>query len=253
MYFFLRHLSILELCLIFVTVFKSISNAVMNSRYISSAGCAFQVFFFTFCGCAEVGILTVMFYDYYEAICRSLRYDIIMGPGACGKKALTSWLSGQLMGILHVSNIFSLLFCGPAEIHHFFCDFPQVLKLICPGDTVGEVGVICLITTVDFFYFILIAYSYINIIWVVLKLPSTEGRVKTFSTCLPHLVIVTLFLSSGGFEYLNLVPDFPSILDFVLPMFNAIVPPTLNDAIYSLRNRDIKTAWGKPSGSKEFA
>ncbi|XP_028913089.1 olfactory receptor 14J1-like [Ornithorhynchus anatinus] len=245
MYFFLRHLSVLDLCLISVTVPKSISNAVINSRSISSAGCGLQVLFFTFCACSEVGILMAMSYDRCVAICWPPCYDVIMAPGACGKMALASWLSGQLMGILHVSNIFSLPFCGPAMIHHFFCDVPQVLKLVCPGDTTGEVGVICLIDTVAFFSLILIVYSYVSIFWAVLRMPSTEGWPKAFSTCLPHLIVVTLFLSSGGFEYLNPVPDSPSLPDFLLPVFYAIVPPSLNPVIYSLRNRDIKSALGE--------
>ncbi|XP_038599015.1 putative olfactory receptor 14L1 [Tachyglossus aculeatus] len=180
MYFFLRHLSIFDYCRISVTVPKSISNSMISSRSISSAGCRLQVLFFTLCGCSEVGILTAI---------------------------------GQLMGILHFSNIFFLPFCVPVVIRYFFCDVPQVLKLIRPGDTSGEMS-------------------------------STEGRAKAFSTFLPHLVVIILFLSSGEFEYLNPVPDSPSLADFLLLMFYAVVTPTLNPVIYSLRNRDIKTALG---------
>ncbi|XP_007661090.3 olfactory receptor 14J1-like [Ornithorhynchus anatinus] len=167
MFFFLRHLSVLDLCLISVTGPKSFFNSVTNNNAISFQGCILQVFFFVSAVVSEVALLTVMSYDRYAAICHPLLYEIIMNRGVCGKMAATSWLSGGLSGLMHTATTFSEPFSGPNVIHHSF--------------------------TICFSY---ITVSYIRIFSAVLKMPSAEGRSKAFSTCLPHLIVVTFFIST---------------------------------------------------------
>ena len=244
MYFFLKNLSFLDLCLISITVPKSIMNSLMNHNTISLVGSVSQVFFFFLLASTEVALLTVMSYDRYVAICHPLRYDIIMGHRACVQMASTSWLSGGLNAILHTASTFSIPICGPPEIHQFFCDVPQLLSLACLYN-IGELVVIALSLVLDFGCFVFIDISYIYIFSTVLRMSSREGRHKAISTYLPHLLVVTLFLSSGFFAYLHPLPKSPSLLDLLVSVFYTVVPPTMSPLIYSLRNKDIKMALRK--------
>ncbi|XP_057564382.1 olfactory receptor 14A16-like [Hippopotamus amphibius kiboko] len=241
MYFFLKNLSFLDLGLISITVPKSIMNSLTNHNTISFLGCVSQVFFFFLLATTEVALLTVMSYDRYIAICHPLRYDIIMNHGACVQMAASSWLSGCLSAILHTASTFSTPMCGAPEVHQFFCDVPQLLSLACSYN-IGELVVIGLSLVLDFGCFVFIDISYIHIFSTVLRISSREGRSKAFSTCLPHLVVVTLFLSSGFFAYLHPLPKSPSLLDLLISVFYTVVPPTMNPLIYSLRNKDMKMA-----------
>ncbi|ELW64399.1 olfactory receptor 14A16 [Tupaia chinensis] len=244
MYFFLKNLSFLDLCLISITVPKSITNSLTNNNTISFLGCVSQVFFFFLFATTEVALLTVMSYDRYVAICCPLRYGTIMSHGACLQMAASSWASGGVNAILHTASTFSVPMCGPPEVHQFFCDVPQLLSLACSHNT-GELAVIGLSLVLDFGCFMLIALSYVHIFSTVLRMSSREGRSKAFSTCLPHLLVVTLFLSSGFFAYLRPLPQSPSPLDLLVSVFYTVVPPTMNPLIYSLRNKDMKVALRK--------
>ncbi|XP_076985654.1 olfactory receptor 14A16-like [Tamandua tetradactyla] len=244
MYYFLKNLSFLDLCLISITVPKSITNSLTNHNTISYPGCVSQVFFFFFLASTEVALLTVMSYDRYAAICHPLQYEIIMSHRACVQMAVSSWVSGALNAVLHTASTFSIPMCGSSYVHQFFCDVPQLLALACSYN-IGELVVIGLSLVLDFACFIFIDISYIKIFSTVLKIPSREGRFKAFSTCLPHLIVVTLFLSSGFFAYLHPLPKSPSAFDLLVSVFYTVVPPTMNPLIYSLRNKDMKTALWK--------
>ncbi|XP_038626592.1 olfactory receptor 14A16-like, partial [Tachyglossus aculeatus] len=245
MYFFLRNLSILDLCLISITVPNSIHNSLTDKRSISLMGCAIQVFSVVWFASSELFVLTAMSYDRYTAICLPLSYEVVMARGACWKMAAASWLSGGLFGVLFLASIFSLPFCGSNIVQQFFCDVPYLLKITCSEDHVAidvsvtagvALGVVC---------FILIIVSYVHIFWAVLKMPAAEARTKAFSTCLPHLVVVTVFLSTAAIAYLKTASDSPSALDLLVSMFYTVVPPTLNPLLYSLRNRDMKASLGR--------
>ncbi|KAM6185764.1 olfactory receptor 14J1-like [Rhynchocyon petersi] len=242
MYFFLKHLSFLDLCYITVTVPRSVCNSFMHSGNISLWECILQCFTFTACGCAEVAMLTVMSYDRYVAICFPLHYEIIMDVSTCVYGILTVWISGVIAGVMHTAATFSIHFCGPKIIHQFFCDVPQLLKLSCSSDYAGELGVTGFIALAAFVCFIFIGFSYTHIFSTVLRIPSAEGRVKAFSTCLPHLCVVILFLFTGVFEFLKPPSNSPTVLDFLLTVLYAVVPPALNPVIYSLRNNAMKAA-----------
>ncbi|KAM6185016.1 olfactory receptor 14J1-like [Rhynchocyon petersi] len=245
MYFFLKHLSFLDLCYITVTVPRSICDSFMHNGNISLWECILQCFTFTACCFAEVVMLTVMSYDRYVAICFPLHYEIIMDVRTCVYGILAVWISGVIAGIMHTAATFSIQFCGPNIIHQFFCDVPQLLKLSCSNDYISELGVSAFMALAAFLFFIFIGFSYTNIFFTVLRIPSAEGRAKAFSTCLPHLCVVTLFFSTGAFEFLKPHSDSPTGLDFFLTVLYTVVPPTLNPMIYSLRNKAMKAALRK--------
>ncbi|ELV10133.1 putative olfactory receptor 14L1 [Tupaia chinensis] len=245
MYFFLRTLSLLDLCFISVTVPKSIIQSLTQDSSISFAGCVMQVFLVVWFACAELALLTVMSYDRYVAICRPLHYQIIMKKGACGQMAAASWLSGAASGFLNTSVTFSLPFCRSNFVHQFFCEIPSLLKLSCSEEYLAEIGAIFVTTSLGILCFISILISYIHIFSTVLRIPSMEGRSKAFSTCIPHIVVVTVFLSTGSTAYLKPVQESPAVWDMLVSVFYTMVPPTLNPIIYSLKNKDMKAAFQK--------
>ncbi|XP_028912973.1 putative olfactory receptor 14L1 [Ornithorhynchus anatinus] len=164
---------------------------------------------------------------------------------ARGKMAAASWLSGGLSGLTHMAATFSKPFCGSNVIQHFFCDAPHLLGHANSSVILREAEVTTFTTGLSLLCFISTIVSYVHIFSVVLTMPSVEGRSKAFSTCLPQLVVVTLFLSTGAFAFLNLKSNGPSGMDLFLSMFYSIVPPAMNPIIYSLRNRELKASLGR--------
>ncbi|XP_055968265.1 olfactory receptor 14A16-like [Sorex fumeus] len=232
MYFFLKNLSFLDLCMISVTVPKSIANSVTQDHSISFRGCATQVFFFILTAATELHLLTVMSFDRYTAICHPLHYDLIMNRDLCVQMMAGSWVGGFLVALMHTASTFSLSFCGSSVIHQFFCDIPQLLAISCSESLLRETVTILIGVVLDSSCFIFIVITYVYIFSTIRKIPSSEGRSKSFSTCIPHLVVVVLFLSTAVFAYLKPISESPSISDFVISMFYTMVPPTLNPIIY---------------------
>uniref|UniRef100_G3UAJ4 G-protein coupled receptors family 1 profile domain-containing protein n=1 Tax=Loxodonta africana TaxID=9785 RepID=G3UAJ4_LOXAF len=239
-YFFLKNLSFLDLCLISIAIAKSITNSLANHNIISFLGCVLQVFFFFLLATTEVSLLTVMSHDHYVAIGHPLRYEIIISHGVCVQMAASSWVSGVLTAILHTASTFSIPVCGSPEVHQFFCDVPQLLSLTWSYNIV-ELVVIVLSLVFDFGCFVFIDISCIHTFSTLLRIPPREGRSRASSTCLPHLTVVTLFpvlsLSFFFFGYLLPLPKSLSPLDLLVSVFYTMVPPTMNPTIYSLRNR----------------
>ncbi|XP_048205208.1 olfactory receptor 14J1-like [Perognathus longimembris pacificus] len=245
MYYFLKQLSLLDASFISVTVPQSIVNSLAGNGYISYAQCMLQVFFFTSLGSAELAILTVMSYDRYVAICYPLHYELIMDPRKCKRAVTAVWVSGGITGIMYTTATLSITFCEAKIIHQFFCDIPQLLKSSCSNDYLAVIGVAAFVSLVALACFISIAFSYIHLFSTVLRIPSAEGRSKVFSTCLPHLFVVSFFLSTGICAYLKPTSDSPTALDLMLSIFYAVIPPTLNPIIYSLKNEALKEALAK--------
>uniref|UniRef100_A0A8C6GYV1 Olfactory receptor n=1 Tax=Mus spicilegus TaxID=10103 RepID=A0A8C6GYV1_MUSSI len=252
MYYFLKHLSILDLSSLSVTVPQYVDSSLARSGYISYGQCMLQVFFFTGLAWSEMAILTVMSYDRYVAICLPLHYEVIMSPRKCTWAVAAVWLSGGISGTLFTASTLSIRFCGDKIIHQFFCDIPQLLKLSCSNDYFGVLEVSTFMSVMAFACFVGIAFSYCQIFSTVLRMPSAEGRSKVFPTCLPHLFVVSFFLSTGICAYLKPTSDSPTALDLMLSIFYTVLPPTLNPVIYSLRNESLKRAVKKLLLSEEF-
>ncbi|XP_004695463.1 PREDICTED: olfactory receptor 14A16-like [Condylura cristata] len=253
MYFFLRNLSLVDICFISATVPKSVAGALTGSHAISFRGCAAQVFLVIAFAGAEFALLLVMSYDRHAAICRPLHYSVLMSRAACVRMAAASWLGGCVYGSLHAAGTLSVRFCGPSVVHQFFCDIPSLLALACPGEQRLEFAFIAGSCGFSLVCFLLMAVSYAQIFAAVLRIPSAQGRAKTFSTCLPHLSVVALFLSSGFIAYLGSASKSPSSLNLFISALYSLLPPSLNPVIYSLRNRDMKLALGKLFGEKSSA
>ncbi|XP_006877990.1 PREDICTED: olfactory receptor 14J1-like [Chrysochloris asiatica] len=252
MYYFLKQLSLLDLSFISVTVPQSIHNSLMNDGCISQGQCILQVFFFASLSWSELAILTVMSYDRYAAICFPLYYEVIMDPSKCQCAVRAVWLCGSISGILYTSAIFSITFCKAKIIHHFFCDIPQLIKLSCSNDYLTVIGVVAFLSMLAFICFISIVLSYIRIFSTVLRIPSAEGRSKAFSTCLPHLFVVSFYISLGAFEFLKPTSDSPTAFDLMISIFYTVISPTLNPIIYGLRNEAIKEGCRKLLLSRQF-
>ncbi|XP_064360298.1 olfactory receptor 14C36-like [Dromaius novaehollandiae] len=240
MYFFLLNLSILDLGSISTTVPKSMANSLWDTRAISYSGCAAQLFLFVFSLGAECSLLTVMAYDRYVAICRPLHYGTLMGSRACVKMAASAWASSFVNALLHTANTFSIPLCQGNAVEQFFCEVPQILKLSCSDTYLRELGLIVVIACLVFGCFIFIVLSYVQIFTVVLRIPSGQGRHKAFSMCLPHLAVVSLFVSTGTFAYLKPPSLSSPALDLVVAVLYSVVPPAVNPLIYSMRNKELK-------------
>uniref|UniRef100_K7FUM5 Olfactory receptor n=1 Tax=Pelodiscus sinensis TaxID=13735 RepID=K7FUM5_PELSI len=242
MYFLLGNLSILDLGSISVTVPKSMTNSLLDIRVISYPACVTQVFFFAVFSSIDLALLTIMAYDRYVAICQPLHYKRVMNRGVCVHMATSAWIAGMVYSALHTESTFRLPFCQSNVLNQFFCEIPQLLKLACSDSYLSELGLLA-VSAFNCFAFILM--SYVQIFKAILKIPSERGRQKAFSTCLPHLAVVSLFLSTAIFEHLKPPSSSASNLDLVVGVLYAVVPPMLNPVIYSLRNKELKAALKK--------
>ncbi|KAM6298193.1 olfactory receptor 14J1-like [Podargus strigoides] len=243
MYFFLLNLSLLDLASISTTVPKAMANSLWGTRDISYSGCAAQLFFFLFFISAEYFLLTVMAYDRYVAICTPLHYGTLLGSRACVHMAAAAWGSGFLYALLHTANTFSLPLCQGNALDQFFCEIPSILKLSCSHSYLRELGLLGVGACLTFGCFVFIVVSYVQILRAVLRIPSEQGqRHKAFSTCLPHLAVVSLFVSSGMCAYLKPPSISSPSLGLVVTVLYSVVPPALNPLIYSMRNQEIKGA-----------
>ncbi|XP_059587676.1 olfactory receptor 14A16-like [Alligator mississippiensis] len=245
MFFFLINLSLLDLGSVSVTMPKSMSNSLLNIRSISYSGCVVQVFcLICFLG-ANVSLLTVMAYDRYVAICKPLHYGIIMNRRACIHMAACTWTAGVIYSALHTGNTFTIPFCQSNTINQFFCEIPQLLKLSCSGTYLKELAALAFSVCLALGCSVFIVVSYVQIFTAVWRIPSEQGHQKAFSTCLPHLIMVSLFLSTAGIAYLKPIHDSPSPLDLLAAVLYCVVPPLMNPVIYSMRNKEIQAALRK--------
>ncbi|XP_051652169.1 olfactory receptor 14J1-like [Manacus candei] len=241
--FFLLNLSLTDLGSICTTVPKAMHSSLWDTTTISYTGCAAQLFFFVFFMAAEYFLLTIMCYDRYVAICKPLHYGTLLGSRACAHMAAAAWATGFLTALLHTTNTFSLPLCQGNALGQFFCEIPAILKLSCShSDYLREIGLLIISCLLGFGCFVFIVFSYVQIFRAVLRIPSQQGRHKAFSTCLPHLVVVSLFLSTGIFSDLKPPSISSPSLDMVVSVLYSVVPPALNPLIYSLRNQELKDA-----------
>ncbi|XP_056371453.1 olfactory receptor 14A16-like [Oenanthe melanoleuca] len=249
MFFFLLNLALTDLGCICTTVPKAMHNSLWDTRTISYSGCAAQLFFFLFFISAEFYLLTIMCYDRYVSICKPLHYGTLLGSRACAHMAAAAWASGFLTALLHTANTFSLPLCQGNALGQFFCEIPQILKLSCSQSYLREVWLIMISVCLSFGSFVFIVFSYVQIFRVVLRIPSEQGRHKAISTCLPHLAVVSLFISTEVFAHLKPPSISSPSLDLAVSVLYSVVPPVLNPLIYSLRNQELKAAvWTMMTG-----
>ncbi|KAM3654363.1 olfactory receptor 14A16-like [Ammospiza maritima maritima] len=242
MFFFLLNLALSDLGSICTTVPKAMHNSLWDTSTISFSGCAAQVFFFAYFMSAELSLLTIMCYDRYVSICKPLHYGTLLDSRACAHMAAAAWASGFLYALMHTANTFSLPLCHGNALGQFFCDIPQILKLACSHSTFRNIQISLLGVCLSFGCFVFIVFSYVQIFRAVLRIPSEQGQHKAFSTCLPHLAVLSLFVSTGFVAYLKPSSISSPSLDLSLSVLYSVVPPVLNPLIYSLRNQELKAA-----------
>ncbi|XP_077306111.1 putative olfactory receptor 2B3 [Lithobates pipiens] len=245
MYFFLSNLSFLDLCFSTSIIPRMLRDLVSVKKTISYAECATQLYISLSLGQTECILLSIMAYDRYVAICFPLHYTTIMSKIICVRIAAITWMCGFLFPISQVAFTLNVNLCGKNEINHFLCEVPEILSMACENTIFIEcitfaVGVIILMIPVTF-----IVVSYIKIISSILKIASSAGRRKAFSTCGSHMIVVTIFYGSATAAYMKPRSSSTPEIDKVIAIFYVIVTPMLNPIIYTLRNNDIKSAFLK--------
>ncbi|XP_063802135.1 olfactory receptor 6E1-like [Pseudophryne corroboree] len=242
MYFFLSNLALLDISFISAIVPKVLFNLISGSKTISFHGCLAQSYIYFLLGTTEFLLLAVMSFDRYVAICHPLRYGTVMKPKLCLKLILCSWTGGFLDTIVQTILTFRLPFCGPNVINHYFCDVAPLLKLAC-GDTylIGMLDFILASSLVLGSLFFSLA-SYGCIVAAIVKISSSAGRKKTFSTCASHLTVV--FIVYGSCIFMCIRPSKNTKVDStkIVALLNSIMTPFLNPFIYSFRNKTFKEA-----------
>ncbi|XP_038192937.1 olfactory receptor 502-like [Arvicola amphibius] len=253
MYFFLSHLASTDIGYSSSVTPNMLVNFLVNQSTISYLGCFIQFSSAAFCGAVECFLLAAMAYDRFIAICSPLLYSTKMSKQVCIQLVVGSYIGGFLNASTFTLSFLFFVFCGPNRINHFFCDFTPLVELSCSYDSVlifldtFSAGSIVSITV------FVIAVSYTYILITILKMRSTEGRQKAFSTCTSHLTAVTLFYGTITFIYVMPKSSYSTDQNKVVSVFYMVVIPMLNPLIYSLRNNDIKGALKRQLHKKIFS
>nr|XP_002709172.1 olfactory receptor 8H1-like [Oryctolagus cuniculus] len=242
MYFFLTHLSFLDLTYSTVITPKTLENLLTSNTYISFMDCFTQLYFFVFLAAAECFLLSSMAYDRYVAICNPLQYPLIMSTRLCCALVTGSYMIGFMVSSINVLCMSRLHYCDSNVIHHFFCDTLPILALSCTDTFDTEIMIFIVAGSTLMVSLITIAVSYVSILSTILKINSTSGKQKAFSTCASHLLGVTIFYGTMIFTYLKPSKSYSLGKDQVASVFYTIVIPMLNPLIYSLRNKEVKNA-----------
>ncbi|XP_044781495.2 olfactory receptor 12D2-like [Bubalus bubalis] len=243
MYFFLGNLSCLDICYSTVTLPKMLENFLSTHKAISFLGCISQLHFFHFLGSTEVMLLAVMGFDRFVAICKPLRYTVIMNHQVCTQMAVTVWIIGFFHALLHSVMTSRLNFCGSNHIHHFFCDVKPLLKLACGNTELNEWLLHTVTETIAMgsFFLILLSYFYI-IIYLFFKTHSCSMLRKALSTCASHFMLVVLLFGPVFFIYIRPASGSSMDQDRTVAIMYSVVTPVLNPLIYTLRNKEVKGA-----------
>ncbi|XP_007954664.1 olfactory receptor 2D3-like [Orycteropus afer afer] len=248
MYFFLKNLSFADLCFSTSIVPQMLLHFLVMQKTISFAGCSIQMFSFLVAGATESSLLAVMSYDRYVAVCKPLHYSIIMTQRVCMQLAIVSWASGALVSVVDTMFTLCLPYQGQNVINHYFCEPPALLQLASADTYKAEMalfsmGVVILLALVS-----LILISYWNILSTVMQMHSGDRRLKVFSTCGSHLIVVVFYYGSTIFTYMR--PNTKNMKegDKVISVFYSVITSMMNPFIYSLRNKDVKEAFKKAFG-----
>ncbi|XP_029437232.1 olfactory receptor 1F1-like [Rhinatrema bivittatum] len=242
MYFFLSHLSFLDICSPSITLPKMLANFFIHSKSITYHTCMTQVYFFVGFTSTESNLLAIMAYDRYVAICDPLHYTLTMKKTICSLLATTSWTLGFLAILPYPWMLSQISFCMANEINHFFCDLTALIKLSCSDTHNLEIVILFEGSTLGFIPFLLTLISYIFIISSILRIRCTEGRRKAFSTCASHLTSVILFYWTLFCVYLRPSSMYSPAQDKLFSLLYTALIPMLNPIIYSLRNKDVRNS-----------
>ncbi|KAM5236519.1 olfactory receptor 6P1 [Ctenodactylus gundi] len=245
MYFFLGHLSFLELWYINVTVPRLLGAFFTQDGRVSYVGCMTQLYFFIALACTECVLLAVMAYDRYLAICEPLRYPSLMTSNLATRLAAASWGSGFFSSMMKLLFISRLYYCGPNIINHFFCDISPLLNLTCSDKEQAELVDFLLALVMILLPLVAVVSSYAAIIVAILRIPTAQGRHKAFSTCTSHLAVVIIYYSSTLFTYARPRAMYTFNYNKIISVLYTVIVPFLNPAIYCLRNKEVKDAFKK--------
>ena len=241
MYFFLGHLSFLDICYSSVTLPKILGDSFSPQKTISFVGCIMQIYFFLCFGGSECMLLAAMAYDRYLAICHPLHYPALMSKKTCHCLVALSWLSGSFSSLIQAFLTARLPFCGSNVINHLFCEMPFLLKASCsPNAPLNKATLYVLAGTIAMGSFLLTLMSYVHILGTVLQ--KGAGTQRAFATCTSHLTVVSLFFGAGAVAYLVPHSSGSNEMGKVVALLYAVVTPMLNPIIYSLRNSEVKGA-----------
>ncbi|XP_067413501.1 olfactory receptor 6F1-like [Emydura macquarii macquarii] len=245
MYFFLGNLSCLEACYTSTILPRLLASLLTGDRTVSVSGCFIQFYFFGSLAATECLLLSVMSYDLYLAIVKPLHYAARMTDRSCLQLAGGSWANGFLASSIVTVSISQLSFCGLNSIDHFFCDFIPLVKLSCNDTQLLEIMAFILSLIISLVPFLLTMMSYICVITTILRIPSTMGRQKAFSTCSSHLIVVSIYYGTLVIAYMfptdNTLRDFKKVLSVIY----TVLTPLVNPLIYTLRNKEVKEALRK--------
>ncbi|XP_036736294.2 olfactory receptor 5B3-like [Manis pentadactyla] len=245
MYFFLSNLSLVDFCYSSAVTPKVMAGLLTGDKVISYNACAAQMFFFAAFATVENYLLASMAYDRYAAVCKPLHYTTTMTTGVCARLATGSYVCGFLNASIHIGDTFSLSFCMSNVVHHFFCDVPAVMALSCSDRHVSELILVYVVSFNVFFALLVILISYIFIFTTILKMHSSAGYQKALSTCASHFTAVSIFYGTIIFMYLQPSSSHSLDTDKMASVFYAMIIPMLNPVVYSLRNKEVKTAFIK--------
>uniref|UniRef100_A0A8C5PRG9 Olfactory receptor n=1 Tax=Leptobrachium leishanense TaxID=445787 RepID=A0A8C5PRG9_9ANUR len=241
MYVFLRQLSFIDICYSSSVSIRMLLDFLSETRSISMVGCSLQMLSYAGFGGSECFLLAAMSYDRYVAICHPLTYLQIINGQTITAMLLASYMGGFLNGFIQTGfSFFHLKFCGPQQyIHHFYCDVIALIEISCGNTSINEVILLSLVGFIELSSLLVILISYLCIIVAVLRIKSSEGRKKAFSTCASHLAVVSLFYGTIMFMYLRPSSAYSPEQDKVVSVFFTVIIPFLNPLIYSLRNREV--------------
>ncbi|XP_037360101.1 olfactory receptor 7D4-like [Talpa occidentalis] len=242
MYFFLSNLSFVDICFTTTIIPKILVNIQAQSKDISYTGCLTQMYFFLLFAGLDNFLLTVMAYDRFVAICHPLHYLVIMNPRLCGLLVLVCWCIILWISMFHVLLVMRLTFCIGTEIPNFFCDLAQILKVACSDTFINNICLYVATALLGMFPFTGILFSYSQIVASLIRMSSTGGKYKAFSTCGSHVCVVSLFYGTALGVYLSSAVTHTSQRSLIASVMYTAVTPMLNPFIYSLRNKDVKGA-----------
>ncbi|XP_047373650.1 olfactory receptor 5B2-like [Sciurus carolinensis] len=241
MYFFLSNFSLVDFGYSSSVTPKVMAGFLEKDKAISYNACAAQMFFFTAFASMENIILALMAYDRYVAVCRPLHYTTVMTKSVCVHLVLGAYVCGFLNASVHTTNTFGLSFCESNVVHHFFCDLPAVMVLSCSDKHVSELVLIVASGFNVICALLVILISYLFIFITISKMHSAKG----LSTCASHLTALSIFYGTVIFMYFQSSSSHSMDTDKMASVFYVIIIPMLNPMIYSLRNREVKSAFQK--------